>query len=119
MHTAIQISTDEYLDLIKTTAVNLCLKQNPSWPIPSQTRLARIGHYAVGCAIEKTALSTRQSRLFPTFDDMDDFIAKYADLDYAKISQEALDRASRYRRELPLKLEIERNLSECPALSRI
>lgn len=117
-HTALQHTNDDYFDLIKTTAINVSLKQNSDWPIPSPTKLARIGHYAVGCAIEKTEISTRQSRLFPSFDGMDDFVAKYADFTYAQISQEALDRASRYRRELPLKREIERNLSECPALVR-
>lgn len=115
-HTANVISNEEYIDTIRKTAINICLKQHPDWPLPSPTRLARIVHCGSGCALEETSVKTRQSSFFPTFRDVDDFLDKFGAVDRQKIYREAGERLAAYRRALPLRREIERNLAECPVL---
>lgn len=108
---------DQYKDITARTAINICLKHHPEWPIPSPTRLARIAHLGVGCAVQRTKQETRQSLLFPRFDDAADFIEKFGGLSREQIRRDALERRSIYRKTLPLKTEIVRNLAECPALA--
>jgi hypothetical protein len=115
-HTAAVAPNDAYLRTIQYAAVNLCLKQHAGWRLPSPTRLGRIGHAMTGCALEQTAEVTRQSALFPTFSGVDDFVAKFGAVDRARIRREAVDRLDSYRRTLPLKAEIARNIDECPVL---
>ncbi|MFM7319783.1 MAG: hypothetical protein ACKO5E_22780 [bacterium] len=116
-HTAAVSTNDLYLDSIRHSAINICLKQHPDWPLPSGTRLARIAHSITGCALEQTATVTKQSALFPTFTGVDDFLNRFGTIDRQKIHREAVDRLNLYRETLPLKAEVARNIDEVPALT--
>lgn len=116
-HTATAISVDDYLASVSTSAVNLGIKQHPTWKLPSGSRVARILHSGTGCVVERTEVTTRQSAFVPTFDSAGDLKARFWPVDRAKIHQETMDRLASYRTGLPLKAEVERNLAECPALT--
>lgn len=115
-HTAAISTTEGYLKLFRQTAINLCLKQHPDWPLPSCTRLGRIAHSLTGCALEQTPVVTKQSALFSTFSGIDDFMNRYKTIDRKQIHREAVDRLKLYRETLPLKAEVARNIDEVPAL---
>jgi hypothetical protein len=116
-HTAITISEDEYAEVVKKTAINIGLKHYPEWKAPSPTKIPRILHACTGAAIEETPIKLAPASLCPTFSSAEDFLNKFAPLDRRKVFEEARERLARYRVELPLKREFERNLAECPALS--
>lgn len=115
---AVALPPADYVDLIRYSAVHICLKQHPDWAMPPQTRLARIGHARVGCAAEATSMITRQSQLFPTFTSPADFLSRFGHLgrDRAAAYAQAQEITANYRARLPHKAEIERNFDECPAL---
>lgn len=116
-HSSCAISDDDYLRTMSLTAVNIGLKLHPSWPLPSPTRLARAAHFGTGCVYEKTAETTRQSRLFPTFESADDFLARFSEVDPAAIRREALERLAVMKAEIPIDREIRRNIDECPVIA--
>jgi len=114
----VALPADQYIDLISRTAINVVLKQHEAWQLPSLTRLARIGHASVGCAAEQTPIETKQSRLFPKFASVADFVEKFGRADRQRIADEARAVTAEYRATLPHRRELERNLDECPALRR-
>jgi Tfp pilus assembly protein PilF len=116
MHTAELLSVDDYVDLVRHTAINICLKRHPAWEYPSGARLARILHAGVGGAVETTSAEIRLSRYFPKFSDSGEFLRRFAAVDRKRIAAEAQERLSLYRAELPMKREVERNIAECPSL---
>ncbi len=117
VHTASAQTDVEYQTLVSSTAVNLCLRQHEDWPLPSAPRLARILHAATGAAVDSPPTTTELSRLFETFNGIDEFRVRYARLDVPEIMAGADDRLATYRARLPLAQEIMRNIEECPALA--
>lgn len=109
------LPADAYLRIVRETAINICLKQSADWPLPSPTRLARIGHFGVGCAMQRTEIQTRQSALFPQFDTVEELMIM-GSIPREEIARDAMDRLHLYRTTLPLNSEILRNLDECAAL---
>lgn len=115
-HTAHVMSSSEYIQTMRRTAMNICLRQSTTWRAPSPTKLPRIIHSGTGAAVDRTEISTRISDTFPSFSSVAEFLARFATVDRARVAKEAHARMAWLRDTIPLSREIQRNIDECPAL---
>lgn len=116
-HTVQAVTTDQYVDTMRQTALNIGLKQHPRWRLPSPTKIARALHGGAMCAVEETEETTRQAALIPTFKDVPDFVEKFGRIDRTRMYERARETLEAYRATLPMRRELERNFAECPALT--